>query len=149
MTSSNHLIRPRQYVGRNRQADLLGGFQIDHQLEFCWLLYGEVTRLGTLQNFVHINSGTPVQVGNAHAVADEPSGVDKFSPAVQRRQSALYCEVGNLFSLRIEDKAVHHEDAVSTQLARLLEHWLNVSGSSHVEVLKFSAERTCTEFCVS
>ena len=31
--SSNHPVRPRQHVRRNRQADLLGGFQIDDELE--------------------------------------------------------------------------------------------------------------------
>ena len=35
-----HLIRPRQHVWRNRQADLLGRFQIDDELEFYWLLHG-------------------------------------------------------------------------------------------------------------
>jgi|SRR5215470_5235892 len=25
----NHLVRPRQYVGRNRQADLLGGLEVN------------------------------------------------------------------------------------------------------------------------
>jgi len=30
---SNHLIRPRQHVRRNREADLFCGFQIDDQLK--------------------------------------------------------------------------------------------------------------------
>src|SRR6266542_5148248 len=34
----NDLVRPRQHVRRDRQADLLGGFQIDYQLELCRLL---------------------------------------------------------------------------------------------------------------
>jgi hypothetical protein len=35
---SNHPIRPRQHVGRNRQTDLLGGFQGECQSEFRRLL---------------------------------------------------------------------------------------------------------------
>ena len=35
---SNDLIRPRQYVRWNRQADLLGRFQIDDELELDRLL---------------------------------------------------------------------------------------------------------------
>ena len=31
-------IRPRQHTRRNREADLFGGFQIDHQLELGRLL---------------------------------------------------------------------------------------------------------------
>ena len=40
--SSNDLIRPRQHVGRYRQADLFGGFQIDDELELRRLLHGKI-----------------------------------------------------------------------------------------------------------
>ena len=36
--SPNHPIRSRQHVGRNREADLFGGFEVDHQLELGRLL---------------------------------------------------------------------------------------------------------------
>ena len=36
--SFDHFIRSRQHVGRNRQTDLLRGFQIDDELELCRLL---------------------------------------------------------------------------------------------------------------
>ena len=36
--SLDHPIRPRQHLRRNRQADLLGCFEIDHQLELRRLL---------------------------------------------------------------------------------------------------------------
>ena len=39
-------VRPHQHVGRNRQADLLGGFQIDDELELGRLLDGEIGGLG-------------------------------------------------------------------------------------------------------
>jgi hypothetical protein len=35
--SFDHPIRPRQHVRRNGQADLLGSFEIDYQLELCRL----------------------------------------------------------------------------------------------------------------
>jgi hypothetical protein len=36
----DHFIRPHQHVGRNRQADLLGGYQVDDEFELRGLLYG-------------------------------------------------------------------------------------------------------------
>jgi hypothetical protein len=36
---SNHLIRSRQHVRRNCEADLLGGFKIDDELKFGRLLH--------------------------------------------------------------------------------------------------------------
>jgi hypothetical protein len=38
----NHLIRSREHIRWNRQADLLGGFQIDYELKLGWLLYRQV-----------------------------------------------------------------------------------------------------------
>jgi hypothetical protein len=34
----NHLVRPHQHVGRNRQPDLLGRLEIDDQLDLIDLL---------------------------------------------------------------------------------------------------------------
>ena len=44
----NHLIRPLQHLGRDRQADLLRGFEIDDELELDRLLDGKVGGLGEL-----------------------------------------------------------------------------------------------------
>ena len=52
--SSNHLIGPHQHVGRNRQADLLGGLQIDHKLELRRLLNGKIRGLGAFKDFVDV-----------------------------------------------------------------------------------------------
>ncbi len=53
----NHLIRPHQNVRRNRQADLLGGFKIDHQLKLGRLLNRQIGGLGSLENLVNIDCG--------------------------------------------------------------------------------------------
>ena len=56
------LIRPRQHIRRNRQADLLRCFQIDHELEFRRLLDRKIGGLGAFKNLVHISGGAPVQI---------------------------------------------------------------------------------------
>ena len=43
--SFDDLIRPRQHVGRNRQADLLSRFKVDNELELYRLLYRKFGRL--------------------------------------------------------------------------------------------------------
>src|SRR5262249_53235630 len=50
-------VRSRQHIRRNRQIDLLGGFEIDDELELHRLLDGEIRRLGTFENFVHVVCG--------------------------------------------------------------------------------------------
>src|SRR5262245_62839784 len=40
LPSLDHLIRPRQHIRRNRQADLFGGLEIDDELELGRLFHG-------------------------------------------------------------------------------------------------------------
>ena len=64
----------------------------------------------------------------AHAVGHKPPGFHKFWLVVYRREPALYREVDNLCSVRIEDGARQHEDCVSTPLACGSECSLNILG---------------------
>src|SRR5207245_2452959 len=44
------LIRPQQHRLWDRQADRLGGFEIDDQLELRRLLHGQISRTSALEN---------------------------------------------------------------------------------------------------
>src|SRR6266498_1916406 len=66
--SLDHLVRSNQHLLWNRHADLLRRFQIDDELELRRLLHGEIGGLRAFEDLIHIRSGAPVQVGNAHAV---------------------------------------------------------------------------------
>jgi len=57
--SLDQLVRARQHVGRNRHADLLGGLEIDEELELRRLLHWQIGGLGSLQDLVHKVSGAP------------------------------------------------------------------------------------------
>ena len=48
----DHPVRPRQHIGRNRQTDLLRGFQIDRQLELRRLLDWQVGWFRAFENLV-------------------------------------------------------------------------------------------------
>jgi hypothetical protein len=55
LRSLDHLVRPRQHVRRDSQADLLRSLEIDHQLKLSRPLYGQVTRLCALKDLVHVD----------------------------------------------------------------------------------------------
>jgi hypothetical protein len=42
LPSFDHLIRSHQHIRRNRQADLLGGFEVYYQLKLRGLLDGKI-----------------------------------------------------------------------------------------------------------
>src|SRR5262245_7942029 len=56
----NHRIRSRQDVRLDRQADLLRGLEIDHQLELRGPLYGQIGGLGAFQSLVHVNGNASI-----------------------------------------------------------------------------------------
>src|SRR5215467_10801449 len=100
LPSFDHPIRSRQHVGRDRQTDLLRGFEIDDQLKLRRLLYREISRLSAFENLVHVSGSAPEQVAIARPVVHEPPVFRIFWPTVYCRESALYREVCNLSSLR-------------------------------------------------
>ena len=54
------LVRSRQHVRRNRQTDLLGGFEVDDEFELGGLLDRKIRGLGAFQDLVHIRGGALV-----------------------------------------------------------------------------------------
>src|SRR5262245_57441408 len=64
LPSLNHLIRPRQHVRRNREADLLGGFKVDNEFKLHWPLHGKVGGLSPFQDLVYIGSSSAKIIGD-------------------------------------------------------------------------------------
>ena len=54
--SSDYLVRPREHVRRNRQADLLGRLQINDELELRRLFHRKISGFGAFNIFVYENS---------------------------------------------------------------------------------------------
>ena len=61
----DHFGCPHQNRVRNFDTKRFSGFSVDQQLEICGLLDGEIGRLGTLQDLIHVNGSTDVAALNA------------------------------------------------------------------------------------
>src|SRR5215208_5496341 len=69
---------------RHRETERLCGLQVYDQLEPSWLLDRQVGRLGALEDLSDVNAhltgdGTP-----ARSIANQPAGVDEFTPLIDR-----------------------------------------------------------------
>src|SRR5262249_36956588 len=76
--SLDHLVRSRQHVRRNRQADLLRCLQVDHKLKLSCLLYRQVSRFGAFQDLVDVVGRTPVTVRGVRVVGHESTSVHVY-----------------------------------------------------------------------
>jgi hypothetical protein len=56
--SLDHLVGAQQERLRNGEPERLGGLEIDGQIELRGLLHRQVSRLGALQDLVHIDGAT-------------------------------------------------------------------------------------------
>ena len=131
--SSYDPIRPSQYLVRNRQVDLLGGFKIYDEFELRRLLDGQIGRLGAFENFIDVRGGAPEQVVIVRAVVGESAGIDKFGSGVGGRKPMLYCQFDDLFSMSVEDGIPEHEKCVRTSFGRGAENGINILGIEHVQ----------------
>jgi hypothetical protein len=61
--SLDDLVRPRQQRRRDREAERLGGLEVDHELELGGLLDGQIARLRALEDLVDIRCGPSHQIG--------------------------------------------------------------------------------------
>jgi hypothetical protein len=60
-SSMNHRVRARQHRLWDRESQRFRGLQVDHELEFRWLLYGQFGWLGALKNPVDVAAARPMK----------------------------------------------------------------------------------------
>src|SRR5262245_24034713 len=84
---------------RHFEPERLGGLEVDHQLELCGLLDGQVGGLGALEDLVHVGSGAPSQISAVHSIGHKAPGIDKLPLIVHGRQPMLCRQVHEASSL--------------------------------------------------
>jgi hypothetical protein len=73
-SSLDHFIRSREKLRRKCQSDLFRCLQVDHKLKLRCLLHRRISRFGTFQDLVHINSRAPVEVLVVRPIGHETAG---------------------------------------------------------------------------
>jgi hypothetical protein len=74
MVSLDHLIRSRQHVRQNREADLFCGFQIDDEVELLRLLHREIGGLSAFYNLIDKDRRSAIQIDKIHSITDQAAG---------------------------------------------------------------------------
>src|SRR5262245_42437497 len=81
------LICPGQQRGRDRQAEGLGGLEVDHQLELYRSPDGKLVRRRTLENSIDIGRRAAKIVEEVVPVRQQPACVDEVKERVDGRET--------------------------------------------------------------
>src|SRR5215472_7497444 len=118
---SDDFVRPIQHRLRNSETDLLGRFQVDHKLKFCWLLYREIGGLGALKNLVDVPCRAPETLSVAGCIGYEAADLYVLTSLIHRRQLVLYGKVRNPLWVTIEQSIRNRDDRAHAPLGGSLE----------------------------
>src|SRR5262245_27721076 len=84
--SFDYLVGAGEERRRHFEAERLGGFSVDHQLEFGRLLDWKIGRLCAFEDFVDVAGGAVNQVGCICPIGDESARFHIFVKSLKRRQ---------------------------------------------------------------
>ena len=103
----NQHVGAKQERLRNAEANRLGSLEVDDQLVFRRLLYGQVGWFGALEDFVDIGSGALNHIVEVRAVAHETARFHILLGPEHPRQPMLQCEGCEARAVRNVDRRQH------------------------------------------
>src|SRR5260370_17895726 len=87
VTLFDHLVGTGEQRWRKRDAERLGGFQVDHQLELGWRLHRQFGWLGALQDAIDIAGRAPEKVDVYGAIGHQPADRGYKAGGIDCRQA--------------------------------------------------------------
>src|SRR5262245_9627362 len=82
-------VRKRQHLGLYSYTNLFGGLKIDHQLELCWLLHRELSRLGAFEDLIYEVCRSSMLFLKFGAISHKASNLRKRRLPVNCRETVL------------------------------------------------------------
>jgi hypothetical protein len=147
--SSDHLIRSHQHVGRDRDANLLSGLEIDDQLELRRLLHGQIGRLRALQEYVDVCSSAPPQVNEIRSVVHDAAVLGPLRGLAHGGQSVLRRKLHKSLTVKQCEAPLNKNDRVELLFSHPSIGALKLIRISYLYGLNFHAQLTGRSLCLS
>jgi hypothetical protein len=98
---------------RHGKAERLRRLQADHELEFRWLLHGQVGGLSAFQDLIDVGCGLPRSIGLIGPIAQQAALVCEIANEGYRRQSAPEVDLKQKGRMRLRQQPLGPRDAPS------------------------------------
>src|SRR6266550_332213 len=131
--SFNHLVGAREQRWRHRQAERIGGLEIDDQLELDGLHHRQITWQHALEDAANIASGLLVHGGRIGAVADQSASIDEFALKIHGRNAVARRQRHELLASAGEQAVGTYDSRAETLLsdARKRSFEVPLAGGAH------------------
>src|SRR5258705_13976188 len=116
--SLDYLVRPPQHRLRDRQAEGLGGLEVDHQLELGGPLDRKASRLRPLEDAIDGARRAPGHVREACTVGHEAAVLDVFSELEHGGKTVARSQVDDDTPVCVEEGAWEYVDGLRPPPAR-------------------------------
>src|SRR5262249_45143453 len=100
----DHLVGLRKQRRRHGEADRLGGLEVDHEIERCWLHHWKFGGPFAFENSASIDSNLAIGISQAGAIADKSSRLGKFAAPMHRGNCVTRRKCCQLFALAEEER---------------------------------------------
>src|SRR5215469_9701262 len=110
------LVGALQQRLRHFEAERLGGFQVDNQIELGRPLNRQVSWTGSLKNPSGVNSALVIPSCDARAITDQTARNGKIAPSCDRWIGMSRCLRGKLLVSTIEKRIGHDDERIAMGL---------------------------------
>src|SRR5438094_1074538 len=142
------LIRPQQQRLWNRQPKSLRGLEVDDEFELGWLLDGKVGGLRALEDLVHIDRRTSIEVTILRPIRHEITSLGVTLDPVHGWQATVHRELRDAAPLVIEHWLGEYHQAVDSRLADGDEGAVDFIRGSCLETLQPHPQRLRCRLCL-
>jgi len=101
---------------RDREAERLGGLQVDHQIQLRGTLDRQLGRPFALENATGVDTGLPPSIKKVGSIAHKTTLFGSLAPRVSHRHSIARGQRRDLIAVNVKKPIATHEECVSSLL---------------------------------
>src|SRR5437870_7444047 len=146
--SFNHLVRAQQYRLRDRNAERLGGLEVDHELELGRLFHRKLAGLRALEDLVDEACEPEIKVRIVHRVGYQSPGLDELAGRIGGGQPAAGHRVDDRLLMHLGKTVCPDDKRVDTLSNCQFECPTQVARAAHVEKLGLETQRAGRRLCL-